>query len=996
MKRCFQTVATFLKKRRNELKNLCREMKISLGKEIRKSQEMMRDKTDEDQLAKVAILQAKLQKVDHQLHFLPEFNLDLQIGFSSATGEALIQKKQEEDNILFLPFPQSLVKLREVVHQVSQRRLSRQTPSKWEEVHKAVMEECSQKYFVTLDEVKEIMDQVYQSQAGEPTITSEGLSQDKDHLIEDAEGDQDLTTKTPESKRNSSPDSQSSKDTHWEAFKFLEVFTDLGLMVCIAHGNQKNIVFHDIPRLAQLIKCVLNHEMASIISSWAEKNFNSSFVNHVTRSFKAGKIPVNLVKHLFFTQMESIEAINFAIDHLANPHFYDPKMPGSHKEAAFYVFLQTLNHSNILTLTKDAVLNADTCIIPFLATQPAVAEKPNWRQGRQLKMVCDTFSEPISMSTFSQLSVNVFESCKSLAEKIDVKPELQCFKKRCTVKFSPFHIQIDHGDSGVTVTLSVATSLIMEVQWIIILHALRSINSLLSNVSFDIFILCPNCGERDVRCFQFDWTDDGDKRQTYNMVRLKRDSCKCSIDKPTFLVENVLKSFRGPRKAPKATDPTNTRGDPETAVNIALKNVLKVIFTEEKPVDDIKALRKHPAFLTGAEIMDMMKTLRESLKDESPEKRELLERNQYLVTNQGQWKKMTKIFREDYHVPDLTERKLGDSKTHKDESIYSVKQELKEIRDIWCHRNLASCHDDMAERVSEQFKWFPMHCFMVWELITEDSPLQNFALAHLEEESKQCEAALTEAGPVEVDRLLVKIIDKESNQVKFMEYWKKDDGLEGLKKKAQKDDSDKSEEAETDGSLNVEDASKCHRENLVVGANEGSSDSEDPIETNPAENDTKYDGEDSNAAKDKLHDVLNEVFCEEEHEIPVDSIGATYLGNRPPEIPHKMKPTALKQQLVYVGPCVQEPIVIPKGEKTMLQFEELLRSTLANDKFCMDPWAIHVFTIETLPDPEPQPKPKMPPVSGLPKKLPPPSIFDMEDTDDEEEGEGFFGFFSEL
>ena len=83
--------------------------------------------------------------------------------------------------------------------------------------------------------------------------------------------------------------------------------------------------------------------------------------------------------------------------------------------------------------------------------------------------------------------------------------------------------------------------------------------------------------------------------------------------------------------------------------------------------------------------------------------------------------------------------------------------------------------------------------------------------------------------------------------------------------------------------------------------------------------------------------------------------------------------------------------MIPKERKTLRQFEEFLRSKLANDDFCLDPWATHVFTIETIPDSEPEPKPKKPPVSGLPKEPPPPSLLDMEDNEEDEEGEGIFG-----
>ena len=79
----------------------------------------------------------------------------------------------------------------------------------------------------------------------------------------------------------------------------------------------------------------------------------------------------------------------------------------------------------------------------------------------------------------------------------------------------------------------------------------------------------------------------------------------------------------------------------------------------------------------------------------------------------------------------------------------------------------------------------------------------------------------------------------------------------------------------------------------------------------------------------------------------------------------------------------------------MREFERFLRSKLANEQFCMDPWATHVFTIERVPDPEPQPKRIMPPETGQPKKSPPPSIFDMEDSEDDDEAGGCLGLFSE-
>ena len=128
---------------------------------------------------------------------------------------------------------------------------------------------------------------------------------------------------------------------------------------------------------------------------------------------------------------------------------------------------------------------------------------------------------------------------------------------------------------------------------------------------------------------------------------------------------------------------------------------------------------------------------------------------------------------------------------------------------------------------------------------------------------------------------------------------------------------------------------------------------------------------------------------------PAQALSRISLEIQSKEIPQKSKPTKMKYQLVYAGPGVQEPIVIPKERTTLRQFEEFLRSTLANDEFCLDPWTTHVFTIETMPDPEPEPKPKRPPESGLPKKPPPPSIFDMEDSEEDEEGKGMFGLFSE-
>ena len=75
------------------------------------------------------------------------------------------------------------------------------------------------------------------------------------------------------------------------------------------------------------------------------------------------------------------------------------------------------------------------------------------------------------------------------------------------------------------------------------------------------------------------------------------------------------------------------------------------------------------------------------------------------------------------------------------------------------------------------------------------------------------------------------------------------------------------------------------------------------------------------------------------------------------------------------------------------------QSMPVNDKFCMNPWATHEFFMETMPDEEPLPKQKMPPVSGLPKKSPPPSIWDVEngdDDDNDDEGEGIFGHFLDM
>merc|ERR1712048_1234680 len=75
--------------------------------------------------------------------------------------------------------------------------------------------------------------------------------------------------------------------------------------------------------------------------------------------------------------------------------------------------------------------------------------------------------------------------------------------------------------------------------------------------------------------------------------------CKCCVPKPSSFVYDILAK--------------NLIRNPSPASDIALSNVLKVIVTEEQPVKDIKALQKHPAFLTGSEMMTMIKKLREVL-----------------------------------------------------------------------------------------------------------------------------------------------------------------------------------------------------------------------------------------------------------------------------------------------------------------------------------------------------------------------------------------------
>ena len=80
------------------------------------------------------------------------------------------------------------------------------------------------------------------------------------------------------------------------------------------------------------------------------------------------------------------------------------------------------------------------------------------------------------------------ESYMNLAEKVGISPEIQCFDRRRTIEFSPIHVQVEYKDSAKSefiVTLSVAKRRIIELHWIALLQAIRSIDALLENSHFE-------------------------------------------------------------------------------------------------------------------------------------------------------------------------------------------------------------------------------------------------------------------------------------------------------------------------------------------------------------------------------------------------------------------------------------------------------------------------------------------------------------------------------
>ena len=80
----------------------------------------------------------------------------------------------------------------------------------------------------------------------------------------------------------------------------------------------------------------------------------------------------------------------------------------------------------------------------------------------------------------------------------------------------------------------------------------------------------------------------------------------------------------------------------------------------------------------------------------------------------------------------------------------------------------------MAKDVDQKLIWFPIDCFMVRELMAENSPLHKFVKAYHKEETRQCQAALAQPEArkktEKVDSLFVKVVDKDKNKVLMMEY----------------------------------------------------------------------------------------------------------------------------------------------------------------------------------------------------------------------------------